>query len=141
MLSRQFIRSSQLHIMRCFTRSSITRKINKMDKVPPQKNNETIKKAVIGTRMHRVTDFDKRVLVWVKRYPSIADVPMDVTVDCILTARNKARIKVCNYMIIATLIGCIGAVILGKRDASEGRNLVKQREEWLQTQIEKDKNK
>lgn len=29
--------------------------------------------------MHRVTDFDKRVLVWVKRYPSIADVPKDVT--------------------------------------------------------------
>lgn len=29
--------------------------------------------------MHRVTDFDKRMLVWVKRYPSIADVPKDVT--------------------------------------------------------------
>lgn len=34
---------------------------------------------VLGTRMHRVTDFDKRMLVWVKRYPSIADVPKDVT--------------------------------------------------------------
>jgi len=26
-----------------------------------------------------VTDFDKKILVWVKRYPSIADVPKDVT--------------------------------------------------------------
>lgn len=29
--------------------------------------------------MHRVTNFDKRMLVWVKRYPSIADVPRDIT--------------------------------------------------------------
>lgn len=34
---------------------------------------------VLGSRMHRVSDFDKRMLVWVKRYPSIADVPKDVT--------------------------------------------------------------
>lgn len=29
--------------------------------------------------MHRVTEFDKRLLVWVKRYPNIAAVPKDVT--------------------------------------------------------------
>lgn len=29
--------------------------------------------------MHRVSEFDKKVLVWVKRYPNIAAVPKDVT--------------------------------------------------------------
>lgn len=36
---------------------------------------------VLG-HIHRVSDFDKKVLVWVKRYPSIADVPKDVTYVC-----------------------------------------------------------
>lgn len=61
--------------------------------------------------------------------------------DCILTARNKARIKTCNYMIAVTLVGCLGAVMLGKREAARGENLLKQREEWLQQELAKDKNK
>lgn len=59
-------------------------------------------------------------------------------VDCILTARNKARIKACNYMIAFTLVGCLGAVLLGKKQAARGENLLKQREEWLK---EQNKNK
>ncbi|KYQ46428.1 hypothetical protein ALC60_14524 [Trachymyrmex zeteki] len=140
MLSGQFVRSIQLRAIRYFTRSSILREINKVDKIPAQKSNE-ITKEVIGSRMHRVTNFDKRILVWVKRYPSIADVPKDVTVDCILSARSKARIKTCNYMIVFTIIGCIGAVLLGKRDAKRGVSLIKQREEWLKQVNEEDKKK
>lgn len=34
---------------------------------------------ITGTFMHSVTNFDKRILVWVKRYPSMADVPAQVT--------------------------------------------------------------
>jgi len=29
--------------------------------------------------MHQVTNLDKRILVWVKRYPSIAEIPQNVT--------------------------------------------------------------
>lgn len=61
--------------------------------------------------------------------------------DCILTARNKARIKTSNYLIAFTLLGCIGAVILGKRDAARGENLVKQREDWLRERLAEDKKK
>lgn len=61
--------------------------------------------------------------------------------DCILTARSRARIKVCNYMIAVTLIGCIIAVILGKRDVARGETLIKQREEWLKETLAQDKNK
>ncbi|XP_018340671.1 PREDICTED: UPF0389 protein CG9231 isoform X2 [Trachymyrmex septentrionalis] len=141
MLSGQFVRNIQLRITRYFTRSSILREINKVDKIPAQKNNEPTKDSVMGSRMHRVTNFDKRILVWVNRYPSIADVPKDVTTDCILGARSKARIKTCNYMIVFTIIGCIGAVILGKRQAKRGETLFKQREDWLKEVMAEDKKK
>lgn len=59
--------------------------------------------------------------------------------DCLLAARSKARIKACNYMIIATLIGCIGSVILGKRQAARGESLVKQREDWFKEISEKER--
>ncbi|KYN02244.1 hypothetical protein ALC62_07028, partial [Cyphomyrmex costatus] len=139
MLSGQFICNTQLRVTRYFSRSSILREINKVDKIPAQKNNEIAKEDVIGLRMHRVTNFDKRLLVWVKRYPSIADVPKDVTVDCILNARSKARIKTCNYMIVFAIIGFIGAVILGKEDAKKGKNLFQQREEWFKKMNIEDK--
>ncbi|XP_012225372.1 UPF0389 protein GA21628 [Linepithema humile] len=144
MLPRQFVYNTRLRtITRWFTHSTIKRETNKMDKIPTQKSAENIKETdgIIGTRMHRVTDFDKRVLVWVKRYPSIADVPKDVTVECLLTARSKARIKACNYMIIGTLIGCVIAVILGKRQAARGETLSKQREDWFNEMMAKEKNK
>lgn len=47
MLSGQFVRSIQLRAIRYFTRSSILREINKVDKIPAQKSNE-ITKEVIG---------------------------------------------------------------------------------------------
>lgn len=62
-------------------------------------------------------------------------------VDCLLTARSKARIKTCNYMIVATLIGCICAVILGKKQAAKGETLGKQREDWLKEIVAQEKNK
>lgn len=36
----------------------------------------------VSAHKHHVSNFDKKVLVWVKRYPSIADVPNDVTYVC-----------------------------------------------------------
>lgn len=44
-------------------------------------------------------------------------------------------------MIVVTLIGCLGAVLLGKKDAARGENLLKQREEWLQDRLAQDKKK
>ncbi|KAL0126098.1 hypothetical protein PUN28_004904 [Cardiocondyla obscurior] len=142
MMSRQFTRGAQLYnTTRCFTRSSIIRDINK-DKMPVQKSNETAKDSdVLGPQMHRVSNFDKRMLVWVKRYPSIADVPKDVTADCILNSRSKARIKCCNYMIVATVVGCLISIFLGKREAARGGSLRKQRDEWFQEQLAQNKNK
>ncbi|XP_032681532.1 UPF0389 protein GA21628-like isoform X2 [Odontomachus brunneus] len=139
MLSRQFARSGQSCIVaRWFTRSSITRESNQ---APKSSNTPKDQEDVLGTRMHRVTNFDKLVLAWVKRYPSVAEVPEKVTIDCLLTARSKARIKTINYMIVMSIIGCIIAAILGKRQAEKGENLSKMRDDWYQEMLDKDKNK
>jgi len=57
-----------------------------------------------------------------------------------LGARSKMRVKICNYMIVAVLIGCIIMVILGKRQAEEGDNLIKRRKDWYK-EIVAEKNK
>lgn len=45
-------------------------------------------------------------------------------------ARNRFRVKVCNYMIVLTLIGCATMVISGKRAAERGESVVKMNEDW-----------
>lgn len=64
-----------------------------------------------------------------------------IRVDCILTARSKARIKACNYMIIGAIVGCIGAVILGKKQAARGETLMKQRDDWYKEALAKEQKK
>jgi len=44
-------------------------------------------------------------------------------------------------MIAIILVGCLGAILLGKREAASGENLLKQRDEWLQKKLAQDKNK
>lgn len=45
-------------------------------------------------------------------------------------ARNKFRIKVCNYMIVATLVGCILMIFEGKRKAKAGESVRKMNEDF-----------
>ncbi|KAL2728052.1 UPF0389 protein CG9231 [Vespula maculifrons] len=97
-------------------------------KVNTKSNVETVHD--IGTHMHPVSNFDRRVLVWVKRYPSMADVPAQVTRDCILQARTKARVRTCNIMIIISVIGFLVAAVTGKREVAVGNTLFKKDQEW-----------
>lgn len=50
--------------------------------------------------------------------------------EAIEKARNKARIRIANYMIVATIIGCIGCIISGKRAASRGESVQKSNMAW-----------
>jgi hypothetical protein len=44
--------------------------------------------------------------------------------------RNKVRIKVANYMMLVTAIGCIVMVMSGKKAAEHGDSLSKMNQEW-----------
>lgn len=45
-------------------------------------------------------------------------------------ANNQARIRICNIMILLTIIGCIGMVISGKKAVESGDSVTKQNLDW-----------
>lgn len=84
----------------------------------------------LGPQMYAPTNLDKKMLVWMKRYPSLAEVPSQVTLDCMLQTRSKVRVRVCNIMMVISLIGFLVAAISGKRDVASGNTLFKRNQEW-----------
>ncbi|KAF3426696.1 hypothetical protein E2986_09523 [Frieseomelitta varia] len=87
---------------------------------------------VTGTRppMHAVSSMDKRILVWVKRFPSIDQVPDYVSYQCIQHAHTKARIRVCFIMFFLGIVICVAAVVAGKREAASGKSIATERVKW-----------
>lgn len=45
-------------------------------------------------------------------------------------AKNKMRIKICNYMIVATLLACLAMVYSGKKAAESGQTVSKMNLDW-----------
>ncbi|KAH0944451.1 hypothetical protein HN011_007620 [Eciton burchellii] len=132
----KFSRGAQMHTMlQWLTCNNSSRNIPNINKITQRYN----KSENTGTRMHQVTNLDKRILVWVKRYPSIAEIPQNVTEECMLSARGKMRVKICNYMIVAIVIACVVNTVLGKQQAEKGDNLIKQRKDWYKEIAEKNK--
>ncbi|XP_076239853.1 protein FAM162A [Calliopsis andreniformis] len=92
--------------------------------LPTTKSEESAEASAIGAPVRHVTNFDRRLLVWVKRYPSMDQVPDRVTLECMQKAHTRARIKVCNMMIVFAIIGFILSSMQGKREIASGRNIL-----------------
>lgn len=129
-MALQLTRNSTLcRMTRHFCRNNMTKPLS--SNVPKEETKDNGIHS-ISTQMHNVSNFDRRILVWVKRFPSMDAVPSQVTRDCILTAQTKARIRACNLMIVFSIVGFIISIISGKREAAAGNTLSKQREVWYQ---------
>lgn len=76
------------------------------------------------------TKWEKRFLVWTKRYPSIDQVPSTVPRETLDKARNKARIYINLGMIGLTIFASIAMIISGKRAAKRGESVQKQNLDW-----------
>ncbi|KAL3881357.1 hypothetical protein ACJMK2_027806 [Sinanodonta woodiana] len=74
---------------------------------------------------HRLTDFDKRVLVWSKFYKNVQEVPETISTAKLLKARDWFRIRVSIFMIIGTVLGCMYMAWSGKKMLAEGRTIPK----------------
>ncbi|KAK9298535.1 hypothetical protein QLX08_008134 [Tetragonisca angustula] len=85
---------------------------------------------VTGPPMHAVSSMDKRILVWVKRFPSIDQVPDYVSYQCLQHAHTKARIRVCFIMFFLGIVICVAAIMSGKREAAAGKNIATERLKW-----------
>ncbi|XP_059615522.1 UPF0389 protein CG9231 isoform X2 [Phlebotomus argentipes] len=87
------------------------------------------KQASIGNS-YKPDNFDKRVLVWAKKYKSIEDVPNYVSREEMEKSRSKTRIRLSNWMILGTLLGCIIMVYSGKQAAERGESVSKMSLDW-----------
>ncbi|RZB39786.1 UPF0389 domain containing -like, partial [Asbolus verrucosus] len=79
---------------------------------------------------HKVNNLEKKFLVWTGKYKSVEEVPAYVQQNVVERARNRMRIKISNYMMALTVVGCIVMVYFGKRAAGRGESVVKENLEW-----------
>ncbi|CAG9837773.1 unnamed protein product [Diabrotica balteata] len=79
---------------------------------------------------HKVNNLEKKFLVWTGKYKNVAEVPPYVTQSTMERCRNRMRIKIANYMMAATALGCVLMVYLGKRDAKRGITLSQENKDW-----------
>ncbi|XP_035918057.1 UPF0389 protein CG9231-like isoform X1 [Anopheles stephensi] len=93
--------------------------------------------STISTHTHSPNALEKRMLVFTKRYKSIEDVPNFVSQEKMERVRNQVRIKIANYMMIATAIGCIVMVISGKKAQERGESVAKMNLDWHKEYNEK----
>lgn len=124
---------------------------------PPSEPSADATNQIFKKKSHTLTNFDKRILVSVGKFKSIDEVPDTVAYACFLfnwleftwiyliviecssfffrhetldRARDKWRVKMCIYMMIATLLICIVQIIRGKNAAERGESVVNSNLEW-----------
>ncbi|XP_044726681.1 UPF0389 protein CG9231 [Chrysoperla carnea] len=85
---------------------------------------------VAAKTLHKPNNLERRFLVWTGKYKRIEDVPGMVSMDVMERARNRARIRIANYMMAATAIACIAMAISGKRAAERGESVQKMNLDW-----------
>uniref|UniRef100_A0A2M4AU23 Putative conserved plasma membrane protein n=1 Tax=Anopheles triannulatus TaxID=58253 RepID=A0A2M4AU23_9DIPT len=93
--------------------------------------------STISGHTHAPNNLEKRMLVFTKRYKSIDEVPNFVSQEKMERVRNQVRIKVANYMMIATAIGCIIMVISGKKAQERGESVSQMNLDWHKEYNEK----
>ncbi|XP_015118776.1 UPF0389 protein CG9231 [Diachasma alloeum] len=72
----------------------------------------------IGGFKHKVSNFDKWILVTTKKYPSKDQVPKYVADDVLQNAMSQVRIRVANVLIVLSLI-CIICTVLSSRQLKQ----------------------
>lgn len=95
--------------------------------------------ANLGSRTHAPNNFEKRLLVFTKKYKSTDEVPPLINQDVMERCRNQVRIKMANYMMLATAIGCIVMIMSGKRAQERGETVQKMNLDWHKEYNEKSK--
>lgn len=122
---------------RCYASSSV--EPSKEAPKSPAAESSANATASIGSRTHAPNNFEKRLLVFTKKYKSTDEVPSLINQDVMERCRNQVRIKVANYMMLATAIGCIIMIVSGKRAQERGETVQKMNLDWHKEYNEKAK--
>ncbi|XP_011303645.1 protein FAM162A [Fopius arisanus] len=81
--------------------------------------NKTDENTVLGTFKHKVTNFDKWILVTMKKFPTKDQVPQYVPDDIMQSAMSKARIRAMNIMMVVTILYAFYIVVTSKKAQQE----------------------
>lgn len=106
---------------------SDNKSLEELPKDPPKIAVEPVN---ILRRTHPPNKLERYLLVWTGRYKALTDVPKTVTVEVMEKTRSRARIKISNYMMVATVLACIGVAYSGKKAAERGESVQKMNLDW-----------
>ncbi|XP_058463233.1 UPF0389 protein CG9231 [Malaya genurostris] len=93
--------------------------------------------ANLSARTHAPNNLEKKMLVFTKKYKSVDEIPSLINQEVMERCRNQVRIKVANYMMIATAIGCIIMILSGKGAQERGESVQKMNLDWHKEYNEK----
>ncbi|EAT46495.1 AAEL002350-PA [Aedes aegypti] len=117
-------RAQQQQTAACSSSSSV------QPKEPPKTPTSPTQDINVSSRTHRPNDFEKRLLVFTKKYKTTDEIPQYINQDVMERCRNQVRIKIANYMMLATAIGCIIMIISGKKAQERGDSVQKMNLDW-----------
>ncbi|XP_016359200.1 protein FAM162B-like [Sinocyclocheilus anshuiensis] len=72
---------------------------------------------------YRPSEWDKKMLVWSRRFKTAEQIPEFVSFEMIDAARNRVRVKACYVMMALTILACLVMAVSGKQVASRNENL------------------
>lgn len=128
----QLIRSSlnRSSLIANFLRTSVRTFSTPVDQPKQQPADKGDPNVILSTRTHKVNNFERKLLVFYKKYSSKEEVPSFVNQDVMEKVRNRFRILVANLMMLATLVGCIIMVMSGKKAVKKGESILKMNQDW-----------
>uniref|UniRef100_A0A663LZS8 Family with sequence similarity 162 member B n=1 Tax=Athene cunicularia TaxID=194338 RepID=A0A663LZS8_ATHCN len=83
----------------------------------------------VGTQAHKVvasykpSKFDKKILLWTRRFKTEEEIPSRIPPEMLDRARNKARVKACYIMIGLSIVACFAVIASAKKAAARHESL------------------
>ncbi|KAG5681753.1 hypothetical protein PVAND_011162 [Polypedilum vanderplanki] len=93
----------------------------------PTSATETVKP--ITKDNQKVSDWEKKLLVWMKKYENVDEIPNFVTMDVVDRARQEFRMRIFYATILFLIASYIVIIMSGKTLASQG-DLIKLNQDW-----------
>ncbi|KAL8186439.1 UNVERIFIED_CONTAM: hypothetical protein K2H54_070388 [Gekko kuhli] len=72
---------------------------------------------------YKPSPFDKKILLWTRRFKTEGEIPPRIPLETMDAARNKARVKGCYIMIGLTIVACFIVIASAKRAAEHHESL------------------
>ncbi|XP_007438769.1 protein FAM162A [Python bivittatus] len=85
---------------------------------------------------HKVTEWDKKLLLWSGRFKKEEDIPLHVSAKMMSASRSKIRVKVAYFAMAFLLLGFVSAVFIGKKEGRKYKALKTQYMDGIVERIE-----